>query len=165
MDIVVSSDGALRWNGHAPRCALGRSGIVTKKREGDGGTPVGAWVLRRVLYRPDRLSRPVTALPVAEIAPGDGWCDDPAHADYNRPVALPHPASCEVMWRDDPLYDVVVVLGHNDDPPVPGRGSAIFLHVAKPGYTPTEGCVALALPDLLDLLAAARPGDRLVVKL
>lgn len=163
MDITVSSDGRLRWNGHALRCALGRGGVTAHKREGDGGTPVGAWVLRRVLYRPDRVAPPVSALPVAAISPRDGWCDDPAHGDYNRPVILPHPASCEVLWREDGLYDVVVVLAHNDDPPVPGLGSAIFLHVAKPDYAPTEGCVALARSDLLDLLAAAGPGDRLVV--
>lgn len=163
MDILVFAEGRLRWNGHDVRCALGRGGVTPHKREGDGATPVGAWALRRVLYRPDRGTAPRTALPVSAIAPGEGWCDDPAHGDYNRPVTLPHPASCETLWREDGLYDVVVVLAHNDDPPVPGLGSAIFLHVAKPDYGPTEGCAALALPDLLDLLAAAAPGDRLVV--
>lgn len=164
MDILVSPDGWLRWNGRTLRCALGRGGVVAHKREGDGGTPWGAWELRRVLYRPDRVKPPPSGLEVTAIAPSDGWCDDPAHDDYNRPVGLPHPASCEVLWRDDGLYDVVVVLGHNDDPPVPHLGSAIFLHVAKPDYHPTEGCVALALPDLLALLAVAGPGDRLVVQ-
>lgn len=163
MDITVSSDGILQWNGTALRCALGRAGITEDKREGDGGTPVGCWPLRRVLYRPDRLAPPVTALAVTALMPGDGWCDDPAHADYNRPVKLPHPASCETLWRDDGVYDVVVVLGHNDQPPVPGRGSAIFLHVARPQWQPTEGCVALTLPDLLALLERAAPGDRLCI--
>jgi L,D-peptidoglycan transpeptidase YkuD (ErfK/YbiS/YcfS/YnhG family) len=164
MDINVSADGWLDWRGRRLRCALGRSGVVTDKHEGDGGTPIGCWELRRMLYRPDRLAPPLTALPLTEIAADDGWCDDPGHADYNRPVALPHPARCEKMWRDDGLYDVVVVLGHNDDPPVPGAGSAIFLHVAKPDYGPTEGCVALALPDLLMVLAEVGPGDRLCIK-
>ncbi|OAN53083.1 L,D-transpeptidase family protein [Magnetospirillum moscoviense] len=163
MRIDVSADGWLSWTGRRVACRLGRSGIIVDKREGDGATPVGAWPLRRVLYRPDRLPRPVTELPVAEICPADGWCDDPAHPDYNRPVGLPHPARCEKMWRDDHLYDVVVVLGHNDDPPLAGLGSAIFLHVADPGGKPTEGCVAVALPDLLELLADCRPGDLLVV--
>lgn len=164
MDITVSADGWLDWRGHRLRCALGRSGVVADKHEGDGGTPIGCWELRRVLYRPDRLAPPPTALAVTAIAKDDGWCDEPSHADYNRPVALPHPARCERMWRDDGLYDVVVVLGHNDDPPVAGAGSAIFLHVAKPDYGPTEGCVALALPDLLMVLAQAAPGDRLCIK-
>lgn len=164
MDITVSALGTIAWNGKAKPCTLGRSGIRADKREGDGATPVGCFVLRRVLYRPDRLTAaPQTALPVAALGRQDGWCDDPAHPDYNRPVTLPHPASCEQLWREDGVYDVIVVLGHNDAPPVPGLGSAIFMHVAKPGYSPTEGCVALALPDLLDLLAACGPGDRICV--
>lgn len=163
MDFLLSKDAALHWNGVRMRCALGRSGIVADKREGDGGTPMGCWALRRVMYRPDRVAPPVTGLPVTPLQPQDGWCDDPAHSDYNRPTRLPHPASCETMWRADDAYDVVVVLAHNDAPPVPGLGSAIFLHVAKPGWPPTEGCVALALPDLLALLATAQPGDRICV--
>lgn len=155
-DAIVTGDGVLRCAGRAWRCALGRGGIRSDKREGDGATPVGRFALRRLLYRSDRLATPLTALPVATIGPQDGWCDDPAHPAYNRPVTLPFAASHERLWRDDALYDVIVVLGHNDAPPVPGLGSAIFLHVARPDYGPTEGCVALALPDLLDLLAVVR---------
>lgn len=151
------SDGATCWRG-----AIGRGGMKIDKCEGDGATPIGAWGLRRVLYRADRLlAPPPTALPVTAIGPADGWCDDPADAAYNLAVALPYPAGHERLWRDDHVYDVIVVLGHNDTPPVPGLGSAVFLHVARPGYLPTEGCVALALPDLLALLAQARPGDLL----
>ena len=164
MDLEVSADGTLRWPGGAFRCALGRGGIRADKREGDGGTPTGRFALRRVLYRADRLSAPQTALPVSPIDPLDGWCDDPGHPDYNRPVRLPFPASHEELWREDGVYDVVVVLGHNDDPVVPGAGSAVFMHVAKPGYEPTAGCVALALPDLLRLLAACGPGDAILVR-
>jgi L,D-peptidoglycan transpeptidase YkuD (ErfK/YbiS/YcfS/YnhG family) len=96
------------------------------------------------------------------LAAADGWCDDPADADYNRFVQLPHPARCEALWRADALYDLLIVVGYNDDPVQPGRGSAIFIHVAKAGYAPTEGCLALALPDLQDLVATAAPGDVLV---
>lgn len=163
MDLLVSPDGWLSWPGGRVRCALGKGGIRLDKREGDGATPVGCWVLRRVLYRPDRGPAPKTALAVSPIAADDGWCDDPSHGDYNRPVTLPHPASCERLWRDDRLYDVVAVLGHNDGPPVPGLGSAIFLHVATDGYAPTEGCVALAPDDLRNVLAACAPGDLLCV--
>ena len=134
-----------------------------EKVEGDGATPVGRFPLRRVLYRPDRLVAPGGALPTAPLCPDDGWCDDPRHADYNRPVRLPHPAGCEHLWRDDPVYDVIVVLGHNDDPPTPGRGSAIFLHVARADFSPTEGCVALALDDLLNLLAGVEADTALRV--
>jgi L,D-peptidoglycan transpeptidase YkuD (ErfK/YbiS/YcfS/YnhG family) len=132
--------------------------VRARKREGDGATPIGCWRLRRVLFRPDRLAPPRTILPVQALDPTDGWCDDPADPAYNRPVTLPHPASAEALWRGAGLYDVIVVLGHNDDPPVPGAGSAIFLHVARPDRGPTLGCVGLALPDLLALLAALPQG-------
>ena len=159
--VVVTSDGCVRGPGGAMRGVLGRSGVRVDKREGDGATPAGRWPMRRVLYRPDRLPPPVTGLPVGELASDDGWCDDPADLRYNRPIRLPCAAGHERLWRDDGLYDVVVVLGHNDAPPVPGLGSAIFLHVARPGYEPTEGCVALALADLLALVAAC-DGDTMM---
>ncbi|EWY40513.1 hypothetical protein N825_35140 [Skermanella stibiiresistens SB22] len=163
MDIQVSRDGTLSWPGGAFRCALGRGGIRADKREGDGASPVGRFPLRRVLYRADRMAAPVTRLPVAPIAADDGWCDAPADPAYNQPVKLPFAASHEEMWRGDGLYDVVVVIGHNDDPIVPGEGSAVFMHVAKPDYEPTAGCVALALSDLLTLLRDCRPGDALSI--
>lgn len=162
-DIVVSAGGRLRFGGRIWPCALGRGGVGTDKREGDGATPVGRFALRRLLYRADRLSPPHSVLPAAPVTPLDGWCDDPADPAYNRPVILPFAASHEKLWRDDGVYDLVVVLGHNDAPPVPGLGSAIFLHVARPDYAPTEGCVALALPDLLDLLAMVRADTHLTV--
>ncbi len=163
MDILVSEDGWLEIDGRRYRCALGRSGLAEDKREGDMATPVGAFPLRRVLYRADRLTAPETGLPVSALAADDGWCDAPQDPNYNRPVKLPYPASAERLCRDDALYDVIVVLGHNDEPVVPGAGSAIFLHIARPGYLPTEGCVALERDDLLAVLKAVVPGDRLCV--
>ena len=165
MIFTAHADGRLELETATVRCALGRAGVIAAaaKREGDGATPLGTWALRRVLYRPDRGARPATRLPTSPIAPHDGWCDAPDHADYNLPVALPHPASCERLWREDRLYDLVCILGHNDKPPIAGLGSAIFLHVAGPGYPPTEGCVALARIDLERLLALAGPGDALAV--
>jgi L,D-peptidoglycan transpeptidase YkuD (ErfK/YbiS/YcfS/YnhG family) len=105
-----------------------------------------------VLYRPDRMACPQTGLPVEALKRDDGWCDAPGDPNYNRAVKLPYPASAESLWRDDRLYDVVALLGFNDAPVVDGAGSAIFLHVAREDYGPTEGCVALALPDLLRVL-------------
>ena len=136
------------------RAALGRGGVRGDKREGDGATPAGVLTLRRVLYRADRIGPPSCAVHRSPLAPQDGWCDDPDHADYNRAVALPHDGRHEALWRDDAAYDVIGVLGWNDAPVVRGRGSAIFLHVARPDYAPTEGCVALATADLVRLLAA-----------
>ena len=164
-EVTVTPDGWLTVpDGRRVRCALGKAGVTAAKREGDLATPVGCFALRGVRYRPDRLAEPVTRLPVAPLTPNDGWCDDPDHPDYNRPVGLPHPARAETLWRDDGIYDVIVILGHNDDPPAPGLGSAIFLHVARPGYTGTDGCVALARADLLELLTTLGPDDRLCVR-
>ncbi len=111
-----------------------------------------------MLYRADRGPAPACRVPVEPLAPDDGWCDDPAHRDYNRPVRLPHPARHERMWREDGAYDIVGVLGWNDAPVERGRGSAIFLHLARPDYAPTEGCVALSERDLRAVLAAGLRG-------
>lgn len=153
-EATLGADGSFIIGASRYRAALGQAGIVAAKREGDCGTPAGYLPLRRVLYRADRLAPPRTVLPVEPIAPDDGWCDDPAHPDYNRMIRLPHPARHEALWRADGLYDIVGILGWNDAPVALGRGSAIFLHVARAEYPPTEGCVALALPDLLAALKA-----------
>jgi L,D-peptidoglycan transpeptidase YkuD (ErfK/YbiS/YcfS/YnhG family) len=145
-------------------CALGRAGITGDKREGDHATPRGLLVMREAFYRADRLARPLIRLPIRPLEPHDGWCDDPLDRCYNRPVRHPYPASAERLWREDHLYDLIVVLGHNDQPPVPGRGSAIFLHVARPDFGPTEGCVALQLEDLLALLQSPEPPVALDVR-
>lgn len=147
--------------GKALPCALGRSGRRALKREGDGATPSGTYFLERVLYRADRCQRPRTGLPVAGISPADGWCDAIADRNYNRPVRHPYPASAEVLWRSDGLYDVVVVLDCNRRPRIRGRGSAIFMHVARPGFEPTEGCIALRRADLLHVLAELKRGARI----
>lgn len=140
------------------RAALGRGGIKALKREGDGGTPVGHLPVRRAFYRADRVLRPRTALPLRAIEPRDGWCDDPRDRNYNRLIRHPYGRSAETMMRDDGLYDIGLVLGHNDRPRVRGRGSAIFVHLARPGLTPTEGCIAFTHRDLRAVLAQLRPG-------
>jgi L,D-peptidoglycan transpeptidase YkuD (ErfK/YbiS/YcfS/YnhG family) len=160
MELVVRSGGDADWAGRRMRCALGRGGVAAEKREGDGASPSGPWPMRAVLFRRDRLGEIATALPKRALERDDGWCDDPADPRYNRNVRLPYPARCEGLWRADGLYDIVVPLGYNDDPVVPGAGSAIFLHVAGPDFTPTAGCVALALSDLLAVLGAAQPGAK-----
>jgi L,D-peptidoglycan transpeptidase YkuD (ErfK/YbiS/YcfS/YnhG family) len=144
-------------------CAIGRSGRRPKQREGDGITPLGRWPVREVLYRADRVARPRTGLPARPIRPHDGWCDAPFDRNYNRKVALPYPASHERLWRDDALYDLVVVLGYNDRPRSLGRGSAIFMHLARTNYAPTAGCIALSRPDMLKLLARLGPGDAILI--
>ena len=140
-------------------CVIGRGGAVAAaaKREGDGATPLGSWPLRAALLRPDRGLTPPRALPWRWLRPNDGWSDDPVDPAYNRPVLHPHPFSAERLWRDDAVYDVIVVLGHNDASPVAGLGSAIFLHATRPDRRPTEGCVAVdgaVLATLLPRLTA-----------
>ncbi|MBC7800040.1 MAG: L,D-transpeptidase family protein [Gemmatimonadaceae bacterium] len=147
-------DGILTFGALRVRAAFGHGGLRAQKQEGDGATPLGHLPLRRILYRADRVTRPRSAVPAMPIAPHDGWCDDPAHADYNRPVRLPHDAGHEALWRVDGIYDIIGVLGWNDAPVVRNAGSAIFLHVARPDFGPTEGCIALSLTDLGAVLAA-----------
>ncbi len=156
--------GTLRVGNLTFPCALGRVGCRVRKREGDGATPIGQWTLREVLYRRDRVGRPRAVLPVRGIGKHDGWCDAAADRNYNRPVRHPYAASAERLWRQDELYDVLVVLGFNERPRARGRGSAIFMHVARPGYAPTEGCIALARAHLLRLLERVGPRTSVAVR-
>lgn len=154
MRAIVFADGRLLLGQRVFRAALGAGGVRADKQEGDHATPAATMPLRRVLYRADRQRPPHCAVPVEPLAPNDGWCDDPDDAAYNRAVRLPYPARHEELWREDHVYDLIGVLGWNDAPVRPRRGSAIFLHLARPDYAPTEGCIALAPPDLLAILAA-----------
>ena len=151
---AVVRDGWLTMSGVRMPVVIGHGGVRAQKQEGDGATPLGLLPLRRVLYRADRVRRPTAAVPVMPLAPHDGWCDDPADAGYNMPVTLPYDARHEALWRTDSVYDVIGVLGWNDAPVMRRAGSAIFLHVSRPDGSPTEGCVALPLPGLLEVLAA-----------
>ncbi len=145
-------------------CVMGRSGVVAAdlKREGDGATPLGRWPLRGALLRADRVQHSRSNLPLRWLRLNDGWSDDPADPAYNKPVRHPHLWSAERLWREDGLYDVIITLGHNDAPPVPGAGSAIFLHCWNDRH-PTEGCVAIDRADLIGLLPLLAPGDVLAI--
>jgi L,D-peptidoglycan transpeptidase YkuD (ErfK/YbiS/YcfS/YnhG family) len=140
-------------------CALGRGGRSARKREGDGATPQGVWPMRELLYRSDKGQRPLTALPVRPIRRQDGWCDAPLDRNYNRPVRLPYSASAESMARTDHLYDFVIVLGYNDNPRRAFGGSAIFVHLARGDFSPTEGCIALPRAAFLKIAARLKPGS------
>ena len=150
-------------NGHSYQCALGRGGIRSDKREGDGATPVGCFSLRRLFFRPDRLAAPGTELILQALKPEDGWCDDPTHSAYNKLVVQPFPASHEPLWRNDDIYDLIVEIGFNDNPIRAGHGSAIFMHIAKPGYEATEGCVALHRSHLLEVIRGCGPKAIIVI--
>ena len=144
--------------------ALGRSGIRASKREGDGGTPRGTFRLKRLWWRRDRMPRPLTALPVRPIGPADAWSEDPADRRYNRPVLRRPGATGDRLWREDHLYDLIIEIDHNDRPRIAGRGSAVFIHLARPGFSPTAGCVGLEKNRLLRLLARLGPKTRIVIE-
>ncbi|HEB79306.1 MAG TPA: hypothetical protein ENI79_02380 [Rhodospirillales bacterium] len=163
MDIHVWPPGAIEWRGKMKRCALGLNGVSASKRESDGTTPAGVFPLRQIMYRADRVVLPQTSLRVRNIMPEDVWCDDPKDPAYNCLARLPFSASHEALWRQDGLYDVIVELGHNDEPVIAGKGSAIFLHVAKQGFESTEGCIALELNDLLELIGDCEGNERIII--
>ena len=159
MILVEGKAGTLSLGDFSCACVIGKTGLIaaSEKREGDGATPIGNWPIRAALLRPGRIEVPETpALPWRWIRDEDGWCDDPADPAYNRPVHLPRVTSHERLARDDQAYDAIVILGHNDAPPVPHMGSAIFLHqwVIDPDGAPraTEGCVAIAPESMRSLL-------------
>ncbi len=157
------SRGLLRAGGLVIPAALGAGGVTRFPREGDGATPAGAFRLMEAFYRPDRVRRPQTSLPVRPLRPDDGWCDAPFHRNYNRPVRLPFPASAETLWRQDRIYDIIVVMNFNIHPRRQGRGSAIFFHIARPDFAPTLGCVAIPEPEMRKVLRMCGPRTRLVV--
>lgn len=159
--VADGKTGTLHAGDRAIPCSFGKGGLVAAadKREGDGASPIGIWPIRGVLMRPDRVVPPRgLLLPWRWIRPDDGWSDGLDDPAYNRPVRHPHGFSAERLWRDDGLYDLIVVLGHNDAPVVRGAGSAIFWHCCRDGAA-TEGCVAIAKDELIRLLPALSPGD------
>lgn len=143
--------------GKSCRCAFGKNGFATDKKEGDGCVPLGIFYLRECWYRADKIPAPKTNLPLKIITKNDGWCDDINSPDYNLHVQLPYNFSHEKLWRDDDVYDLIIPIGYNDAPIIMGKGSAIFLHVAEDNYTGTEGCIALSKNDLLEILPLLSP--------
>jgi L,D-peptidoglycan transpeptidase YkuD (ErfK/YbiS/YcfS/YnhG family) len=144
--------------------ALGRGGIRADKREGDGATPRGTFALVRLWWRADRGPRPITRLPVRRIRPDDAWCEDPADRRYNQPFRLGTRQAGDRLRRADHLYDLIIEIDHNTRPRVAGRGSAVFIHVARPRFAPTAGCVALDAGALRRLLVTLGPETRVDVQ-
>ena len=141
--------------------ALGRGGIKANKREGDGATPRGAFRPKRLWWRADRHPRPRTLLPVRRIGADDGWCEDPSDRRYNRRIDVPKGSVADSLARADALYDFIIEIDHNTRPRVAGRGSAVFIHVARAGFAPTAGCIALTMPALRRLIERIGPRTRL----
>ena len=146
-------------------CIIGKSGLIdaAAKREGDLATPLGSWVMRCVYFRPDRMAAPVTDLPTYPLRADLGWCDDPGDAAYNQLVRRPYPGRHEQLWREDKRYDLLVVLGHNDAPPIAGLGSAIFFHLCTEDTEFTAGCVAVLRNHMTEILANSSRGMTLAI--
>ncbi len=156
--------GWLLANGLSLPVALGRGGIKADKREGDGATPKGTFRPVRLWWRADRHPRPRTFLPVRAIAPADAWCENPASRRYNQPVRLNEADSAgDRLRRDDDLYDFIIEIDHNTRPRIAGRGSAVFLHLARENFGPTAGCVAMTKPAMLRLLERLGPRTRIAI--
>lgn len=148
----INSRALFLFNGKEYDCTIGSGGVRKYKTEGDLCTPIGTFPLRCLFFRPDRLERPETGLNTIPIEPDDGWCNDPKEKKYNAHVKLPRKGSCESLWREDRVYDIIVPIGYNDSPPVASKGSAIFIHITGKDEEPTHGCIALEQNDLLEIV-------------
>ncbi|MGB0508196.1 MAG: L,D-transpeptidase family protein [Pikeienuella sp.] len=163
-DLVINRWRA-RFQGKNIPCAIGRGGIVANKVEGDGGTPVGIWRLDGGFYRADRMRKPLSPFAIRAAGVRDIWCDDPEHPAYNQPQRALHPTySHEKLRRSDPLYDFGLFTDYNMNNPVPGKGSAIFVHIWRGARKPTEGCVAFRRQHLEWIMARWQPNSRLIIQ-
>jgi L,D-peptidoglycan transpeptidase YkuD (ErfK/YbiS/YcfS/YnhG family) len=156
--------GWLSAGGRYTKVALGRSGINANKREGDGTTPAGRYRLVRLWWRPDRLPRPRTLLPVRPIRVSDGWCEDPCDRRYNRAIRISPGRPADRLWRCDGLYDLIIEIDHNQRPRIAGRGSAVFVHVARKDLSSTAGCVSLPFKVLRQFIARLGPKTTLTIQ-
>ena len=156
--------GWLTAGGRTVPVALGRGGVKANKREGDGGTPKGTFRPRQLWWRADRHPPPLTFLPVRAIGPEDAWCEDPSNRHYNQPIRLDRERSGDRLRRDDHLYDFIVEIDHNSSPRIAGRGSAVFLHLARENFSPTAGCVSMTKANMLHLLARLGPETKIVIE-
>jgi L,D-peptidoglycan transpeptidase YkuD (ErfK/YbiS/YcfS/YnhG family) len=158
-----SQAGWLTAGGMTIPVALGRGGIRANKREGDGGTPRGVFHPKKLWWRADRHTRPRTFITAHAIRPEDAWCEDPNDRHYNRPIRLTRDAPGDRLTRKDHLYDFIVEIDHNTRPRVSGRGSAVFLHLARDNFGPTAGCVSMTPSAMLRLLRRLGPRTRIVI--
>jgi L,D-peptidoglycan transpeptidase YkuD (ErfK/YbiS/YcfS/YnhG family) len=151
--IIVKKSGYLKYKNFKFRCALGESGIKEKIKEGDNVTPKGMFKITRIYYRPDKIKKIISPINIIKIKKNMGWCDDPTSNSYNKEIKLPTKFGYEKLYRKDHIYDLIAVISYNVNPIIKGKGSAIFLHIAKKKFSPTQGCIALKKKDLLLLLS------------
>ena len=151
--IIINKFGLIKYKNFKFRCALGKAGMGEKKREGDNVTPTGTFKIVKIYYRSDRIKKISSKFRAIEITKNMGWCDDPNSKNYNQLINLPSKYGHEKLFKKNNIYDIIVVLNYNMKPVVKNKGSAIFIHVAKKNYQPTQGCIALKKNDLLKILS------------
>ena len=159
--IIVKKSGYLKYNNFKFRCALGKGGIKQKEKEGDFITPKGKFKLIKIYYRSDRVKKINSPLKKIKISKNMGWCDDVSSKHYNRLIKINKKISHEKLYRNDNVYDILVVLNYNLNPIIRGKGSAIFLHVTKKKYKKTQGCIALKKKELLFLISKIKKNTQI----
>ena len=163
MKLLVKNN-QLFVKGEQLQCAIGRNGLTGNKREGDLSTPVGTFHFNKIYYRADRLGSIEFIIDSSIISKNDGWCDDQKSDLYNQHIQFPFQGSAEHLYRDDHIYDIICVLNYNTSPIIPGRGSAIFLHIARSGFLGTEGCIAIEREALIEIATNLTSDSRIVIK-
>ncbi len=148
---LVVKNGFLINQDQKYKCSIGYNGLSKNKTEGDGCTPVGTFKLNKIMYRPDKINNFKSNLETEIIEKRDGWCDDINSELYNQKIIFPYELSAENLYRDDDLYDLICIIDYNLNPIIKGKGSAIFLHVARSDYSPTHGCVAIKKDELIEI--------------
>jgi len=161
--IIVKKTGYLKYKNLKFRCALGEAGIKKKKKEGDNITPKGEFKIIKVYYRDDKVKNITTSIKKLKIKKNTGWCDDPNSKFYNKQIKLPSKFSHEKLYRDDNLYDLILVSNYNMNPIIKNKGSAIFIHVAKNSYERTKGCIALKKEHLIKLLSQIKKDTKIKI--
>ena len=153
MIVIISRKGEGRIGNYKFKCTLGKAGTTLNKIEGDNKTPLGVFHLRQVMFRQDRISRPKTFLPTKTIKPKDIWCDQSSSREYNKLCSMKYDHSSECLWRKDSQYNILIVIGYNDQPVEKFKGSAIFIHLCKKHWSKTKGCIAIKKKDMFKLLS------------
>ena len=161
--IIVKKSGYLKYKNLKFRCALGKAGIKKKEKEGDNVTPKGIFKIIKMYYRPDKIKNIKTNIKKIKIKKNMGWCDDPRSRFYNQQINLPSKFSYEKLYRNDNLYDLILVLNYNTNPIIENKGSAIFVHIAKKSYTKTKGCIALKKKHLIELISIIKKNTKIKI--
>ena len=161
--IIIKKTGYLQYKNLKFRCALGKAGIKKKEKEGDNVTPKGIFKITSMYYRPDRIKNITTAVKKIKIKKNIGWCDDPDSHFYNQQISLPNKFGHEKLYRNDHIYDLILVINYNTNPIIKNKGSAIFIHIAKKNYKKTKGCIALKRANLIQLVSQLKKNTKIKI--